>query len=259
MKIENPPTLPGLLAIALALAALPVIAEQPVSGYHYLTPEMKEMQDDEFANPGMTTVEAGKDVFSSKGKNGKSCASCHGEEGSKLDVKRIATYPVYSKKLKKPVTLRGQILMCRNNRMGGPKLHYGSQQALQLETFVRRLAHGQTIAVDVSGPMAPYYEAGKKLFHTRWGQVDIACHQCHDYHAGQNFRGQKLTQGQSNGFPVYRFTEAQVVGLQKRITQCLVNLRAEPYPLGSKEYVNLEVYMSARSNGLKIETPGIRY
>ena len=97
------------------------------------------------------------------------------------------------------------------------------------------------------------------MYHLRWGQVDIACHQCHDYHAGATFRGQKLTQGQSNGFPVYRFTEGNVVGVQERITECLTNLRAEPYELGSEEYINLEVYMSARSNGLKIETPGIRY
>jgi sulfur-oxidizing protein SoxA len=107
--------------------------------------------------------------------------------------------------------------------------------------------------------MAPYYAAGEKLYHTRYGQVDIACHQCHDYHAGQNFRGQVLTQGQTNGFPVYRFTEGQVVGLQERITQCLTNLRAEPYAIGSPQYLDLEIYMSARSNGLKIETPAVRY
>jgi len=249
----------NLLALGLGLAAIPVFAQEPISGYDYLTPEMQAMQDDDFANPGMIAVEAGGSLFSTPGTNGKSCAACHGSEGSKLDPKHIARYPVYSERLKKPITLRNQILLCRKNRMGGPPLKYGSEQALQLEAFVRRLAYGEPVDVDVSGAMAPYYESGKKLFHTRWGQVDIACHQCHDYHAGQTFRGQKLTQGQSNGFPVYRHTEGQVVGLQERITQCLTNLRAEPYPLNSKEYIDLEVYMNARSNGLKIETPGIRY
>jgi sulfur-oxidizing protein SoxA len=247
------------LVLGLALTSAPTYAQPPVSGYDYQTPEMQEMQDDDFANPGMTAVEAGEVLFASSGANGKSCASCHGSDGSKLDVKRIATYPVYSKALNKPVTLRGQIISCRNDRMNGPPLEYSSEEALQLEAYLRRLAFGETVAVDVSGPMAPYYEAGNKLFHTRWGQVDIACHQCHDYHAGQTFRGQTLTQGQSNGFPVYRYTSGDVVGLQKRITECLTNLRAEPYELGSEEYINLEVYMSARSNGLKIETPAIRY
>jgi len=247
----------SLLAVMLA-AALPVQAG-PVSGYDYLTPDMQAMQNDEFGNPGMLAVEAGEQLFSLLGDNGKSCASCHGEQGEKLDVHRLARYPVYSKALQRPVTLRGRILLCRKDRMGGPPLEYGSAQALQLETFVRHLARGQSVDVDVSGPMAPYYAAGEKLYHTRYGQVDIACHQCHDYHAGQNFRGQVLTQGQTNGFPVYRFTEGQVVGLQERITQCLTNLRAEPYAIGSPQYLDLEIYMSARSNGLKIETPAVRY
>ena len=248
-----------LLLLSTVLTAIAAYVPDPISGYDYLTPEMQAMQDDDFANPGMLAVEVGESLFSKQGKSGKSCASCHGDGGDKFDIKRIAAYPLYSRQLKKPVTLRDQILSCRNNRMGGLPLEYSSEEALQLEAFVRRLAYGETVAVDVSGPMSSYYEAGEKLYHTRWGQVDIACYQCHDYHAGQTFRGQKLTQGQSNGFPVYRFTTGQVVGLQERISECLTNLRAEPYDLGSKEYTALEVYMNARSNGLKIETPGIRY
>ena len=234
-------------------------AQQPVSGYDYLTPEMQEMQIDDFGNPGMLTVDAGEILLSTAGKNGKSCASCHGDDGSKLDIKHIASYPVYSTALKKPLTLRGQILLCQDERIGGPSLGHSSAEALQLEAFVRRLALGETVNVDVSGEMAPYYEAGKNLFHTRWGQVDIACHQCHVYHAGRTFRGQTLSQGQSNGFPGYRYTAGKAVSTPERITGCLANLRAEPYASDSVEYINLEVYMNARGNGLKIETPGIRY
>jgi sulfur-oxidizing protein SoxA len=143
--------------------------------------------------------------------------------------------------------------------MGNPPLAYADPRALQLETFVRNLARGETVAVEIDADLQPYYDMGEKLYHTRWGQVDIACHQCHDYHAGATFRGQVMTQGQSNGFPGYRFTTGQTIGLQERITECLNSLRAEPYPAGSAEYMALEVYMSARSNGLKIETPAIRY
>jgi len=252
------PRISSLLLAVLLAGVLPAQAE-PVSGYAYLTAEMQAMQNDDFGNPGMLAVDAGETLFALPGENGKSCASCHGEGGEKLDVRQLARYPVYSKRLQRPVTLRSRILLCRNERLGGPPLAYGDEAALQLEAFVRHLARGQTVDVDISGPMAPYYAAGEKRFHTRYGQVDIACHQCHDYHAGKHFRGQLLTQGQTNGFPAYRFTEGHVVGLQERITQCLTNLRAEPYAIGSPEYRDLEIYMSARSNGLKIETPAIRY
>jgi sulfur-oxidizing protein SoxA len=252
-----------LSILIVLLAALPgfqaPLAGDAVSGYDYLQPDMQAMQDDLSANPGMLVVEEGKTLFSTPGRNGKSCADCHGEDGSRLDVKRIARYPVYSEELKQPVTLHGQIQYCWKERLGNPPISYREEELLPLESYVRYLARGEPVNVDVSGALAPYYAAGKELFHQRFGQVDIACHQCHDYHAGQMFRGQVLSQGQTNGFPVYRFTEGQVTGLQERITQCLTKLRAEPFAEDSPEYLDLEVFLSARSNGLRIETPAIRY
>ncbi|HYQ71646.1 MAG TPA: sulfur oxidation c-type cytochrome SoxA [Gammaproteobacteria bacterium] len=249
----------GILLIVLAFGLAPVAAAETRSGYTYLTPEMQELQDDEFGNPGQLTVDRGRALFTAAAPGGKSCSSCHGDDGGGLDPGRIARYPVFDPRTEMPLTLRGQVLQCWAQRLGNPPLAYGDARALQLETFVRSLAHGETVAVEIDENLQPYYDAGEKLFHTRWGQVDIACHQCHDYHAGGTFRGQVLTQGQSNGFPVYRFTTGQTVGLQERITECLTSLRTQPYPLGSDEYLALEVYMSARSNGLKIETPAIRY
>jgi len=35
-------------------------------------------------------------------------------------------------------------------------------------------------------------------------------------------------------------------------------VRAEPYPYGAQEYVNLELYLAWRAQGLPIETPGVR-
>jgi len=247
-----------LLSICMLCWAPAGVAET-LSGYAYLTPEMQTVQDDEFGNPGQLTVDGGRALFAAPGERGQACSSCHGDDGGELDRQRIARYPYYDAQLDKPLTLRGQVLQCWAERLGNPPLAYADERALQLETFVRSLASGETVAVEVDAELQPYYDAGKKLYRTRWGQVDIACHQCHDYHAGQTFRGQVMTQGQSNGFPAYRFTTGRTVGLQERITECLTNLRAEPYLVGSDEYLSLEVYMSARSNGLKIETPAIRY
>jgi sulfur-oxidizing protein SoxA len=235
------------------------LGQKAVSGYDYQTPEIQQMQNDDFGNPGMLAVESGAVLFEQIGSNGKSCATCHGADGSKLDASEIARYPKYNGTMKRPTTLRGQIISCRNQRQQGPEIKILDEQSVQLEAYVRRLALDEAVNVDTSGPLAPHYERGKELFHSRWGQVDIACHQCHDYHAGRTFRGQVLTQGQTNGFPAYRYTAGKTVSTPERITGCLTNLRAEPYAADSPEYVDLEVYMNARGNGLKIETPGIRY
>lgn len=252
------PVISMLLAL-LAFALHPGAGAETLSGYTYLTPEMQELQDDDFGNPGLLTVDRGRALFAAPGTGGKSCGSCHGEEGNELDSRQIARYPVYDARAEKPLTLRGQVLQCWTDRLGNPPLAYADPRALQLETFVRFLARGETVAVEVDAALQPYYAAGEKLYRTRWGQVDIACHQCHDYHAGGTFRGQIMTQGQSNGFPAYRFTTGRTVGLPERITECLTSLRAQSYAADSDEYLALEVYMGARSNGLKIETPAIRY
>ena len=39
---------------------------------------------------------------------------------------------------------------------------------------------------------------------------------------------------------------------------CNDAMRAEPYALGSEEYLNLELYVAWRGRGLPIETPAVR-
>ena len=46
--------------------------------------------------------------------------------------------------------------------------------------------------------------------------------------------------------------------LQRRLRNCLIGMRAETYPYGAIEYIELELYMAWRANGLKIETPAVR-
>lgn len=234
-------------------------ADQPVSGYEFATPETRAMQDDDFENPGMTAVDDGRALFHKSNSNGQSCASCHGDNGSKLNTRRIAQYPVYSQTLKSPLTLQRQVQLCWEDKLENTPLIYGSNDAVSLETFVRFLARGEKINVDISGPMKPYYEAGEELYNMRFGQIDMACIHCHVYHQGQRLRGQVLSQGQSNGFPEYRLGSGRITSLHRRLSECFVSFRAQPFAFGSEEFINLEVYVNAKGNGLKIETPAVRY
>jgi sulfur-oxidizing protein SoxA len=249
------------LAIALPLllaGAAESRAEEPVSGYRLLSPEMQEMQDDEFTNPGMLTVEAGREFFSQPGLNGRACADCHGVGGSGLEVERIASYPIYDPESQRVLTLRAQIDACRDERMEEFPEPYESRDLLALETFVRYLARGEPVQVELQGPISDHYERGKAMFETRFGQLNMSCAHCHEIYPGFRLRSQTLSQGHTNAFPAYRLTPGRVVGLHRKFVDCYITLRAEPYPVGSPEYIDLEVYMTARGNGLPIETPGIR-
>lgn len=102
-----------LTGLLVALPGRPApLAGEAVSGYNYLQPAMQAMQDDLRSNPGMLVVEQGEALFPNPGRNGKSCADCHGAGAGRLEAKHIARYPVYSEELKRPVTLHGQIQRC---------------------------------------------------------------------------------------------------------------------------------------------------
>ncbi len=229
------------------------------SGYDFLSEESKAMQDDDFENPGSSTVDTGAEMFVIAGKNGKSCASCHGEDGGKLDIKDIAMYPVYDKKLKRPITLQQKIRMEWENRLGNKALKYDGKKALALEVFVRNLARGEKVNVKIDGPMKPFFEKGKAIYHKRSGQLNMSCTQCHDTYYGKHIRANLLSQGQSNGYPAYRLKNGKINGLHSRFNGCYKNIRAEKSKPGNDDYVALEVYLGWRGNGLPIEAPGIRF
>jgi sulfur-oxidizing protein SoxA len=49
-----------------------------------------------------------------------------------------------------------------------------------------------------------------------------------------------------------------VGSLQRRLRNCLIGMRTEPYAYDSPQNLALEVYLMERARGLKIEAPGIR-
>lgn len=239
-----------------------VIADErpfkPISGSDYLSRPTLEMQQDDFSNPGMVMVEYGEELFHRADDDGQSCASCHGVGGEWLDTERIAQYPRYSDLLERPATLQDQINICWEGQMDNFYMIYDCKEMKGLEVYLRYLARGETINVKTDGPIAPFYREGQKLYNQRFGQLEMSCYHCHDQHRGARLRGRLLNQGQSNGFPVYRLSTNRLTSLHLRFSECMASFRAQPFQPGSEEYINLELYVTARGNGLKIETPAVR-
>jgi len=244
----------------LAVPATMTLAGEAKSGYEFIKPATREMQDDDFENPGLIAVEQGQQLFNNKQPGaGKSCADCHGEDGAGLNTKALASYPVYSESAAGIVTLQQRISRCRDDNTAGKTLPTDHPDLVALETFVRNRAVGEAVNVQTDGPMADLLEAGEKLYRTRYGLIDMACDQCHDMYPGQMIRGQKISQGQGNGFPVYRLGTGEITTLNRRIQQCLNLMRAEPFDTDSEEISLMGLYLMSRSNGLGIETPAVRY
>lgn len=262
---------PGALAIAalsaaglasVALAQMDPLAPYRTdgrrSGYTYLSQETRALQDDDFANPGMLWVERGAALWAEPaGAAGKACADCHGDASTSMKGVR-ARYPVYEPELEKPINLEQRINQCRAERMGAEPLAWESEELLALTAFVGHQSQGLAVDVEVDGPAAPFFEAGKAFWFRRRGQLDLSCSDCHDDLTGWRLYGDVISQGQSNGFPVYRQAWQTMGSLHRMFRWCNRSVRAEPYAFGADAYVELELYLAWRGRGLPVETPAVR-
>ena len=247
--------IPGLaLAAALSLAAS---GAEKRSGYQDAAPETRALQDDDTANPGMLWVLQGETLWDAPaGSAGRSCAGCHGPLAG---MRGAATrYPQFDPALGRPITLAQRIDQCRTERQGAPALPPESEGMLALSAAVAHQSRGLPLQVATDGPARPFFEAGRALFNTKFGQLNLACSQCHDQLAGQRLAGSTIPQGHPNGYPLYRLEWQALGSLGRRLRNCLVGVRAEPFPPGSPELVALELYLGGRASGLPIETPAVR-
>jgi L-cysteine S-thiosulfotransferase len=232
--------------------------QEIVSGYWFRTKETQAIQDDDFNNPGFFGVEEGERLWSAPdGAAGMSCVSCHQDAAETM--KGVgAAMPKWRERLGKPVNLEQQINICRSERMGAAPWAFGSPQLTAMTTYVRFQSRGMPVAPKTDGPMTPWFARGKTLYYTRVGQLDLACANCHDSNYGKYLRADFLSQGQSNGFPVYRLREQRLVPLHERFEGCVYDVRGIPYAPLSDDALALELYLAWRGSGLPIETPAVR-
>ncbi|HYM29909.1 MAG TPA: sulfur oxidation c-type cytochrome SoxA [Candidatus Cybelea sp.] len=228
------------------------------SGYLFASPATREMQDDDFNNPAFLWVEKGEALWSrAEGAAGKSCASCHND--AKSSMRGVgASYPKVDAKSGKLLDLEQRINLCRTDHMQATALAWESEGLLGLTTYVKLQSRGMPVNVQIDGPAKAYWEKGKAFYYARRGQLGLACANCHEDNEGHMLRADLLSQGQSNGFPTYRLEWQSLGSLQKRFQGCNSQVRAEPYPLGSEEYLALELFVASRGQGLPIETPSVR-
>jgi sulfur-oxidizing protein SoxA len=251
----------GLMLLPVFVASLALAqggGDKRRTGYQDMSPALQQMQDDDSSNPGMLFVQAGEALWKEPvGKANKACADCHGavETGMKGVAAR---YPAIPKGMDKPVDLEGRIELCRTAQQQAEPLKPESQDLLALSAYVTYASRGQPIAPPNDPRLAKARSEGEALFKQREGQLNLSCANCHDDNAGKKLAGATIPEAHPTAYPVYR-SEWQTLGsLQRRLRNCLIGMRTEPYAYNSPQYVALEVYLMNRAKGLKIEAPGIR-
>lgn len=244
----------GLVVLALALGG----AGEKRSSYDDASPATRAMQDDDAANPGFLWVQQGEALWSQPaGPAGQSCASCHGEAPVSM-AGVAARYPMVDPTLGRPITLDGRIRQCRVDRQGAPDSPPDSETMLALGAWVGLQSRGQPIAVDGDGPARPFLDAGRRVFETRMGQLNLSCAQCHDGLAGQRLAGSVIPQGHPTGYPQYRLEWQAMGSLHRRLRNCTTGVRAAPFALDDPDLVNLMLFLGWRANGLRMDAPAVR-
>jgi len=248
----------GLTLAPLAAAAADIPAGERRSGYDFMGRELRAMQDDDAANPGMLSVLDGEALWNrADGDAGKSCADCHGAAPSGMSGV-AARYPAFDPASGRPVDLEQRINLCRSQHQGAAPFAFESRELLALTAYVAHQSKGRPIAVGDDPRTEPFIAAGRAVFERRQGQLNLSCAQCHDDNWGRQLAGATIPQAHPTGYPLYRLEWQGLGSLRRRLRNCLVGMRAEPYPDVAPEIVELELYLAWRARGLPVETPAVR-
>jgi L-cysteine S-thiosulfotransferase len=196
-------------------------------------------------------VEKARKMLATPFKNGKKYADCFPNGGKNI----AGGYPYFDDKSGKVVTLHDAINNCRVAN-GEEAFKVGDMKTMgMVSAALRELSDGMLMNIKVEGAAAnAAYEAGKKTFFTRKGQLNFACATCHAQNAGVRLRSELLSPavGHAVHWPAFRGGD-NLVTLQQRYDGCYKQVRAVPPAQGSADMNNLEYFHSYISNGLPMK------
>jgi L-cysteine S-thiosulfotransferase len=135
-----------------------------------------------------------------------------------------------------------------------------------LVTYVAGKSRGARITVPARhAKEAEMYAVGETLFYRRSGPLDFACSTCHS-HPDRRVRLQQVADfvtGAGAGsamaqWPAYRVSQGSVWTMERRLIDCVRQMRwPEPQYL-SDALIALQVYLQKQASGAVMEAPGIK-
>jgi len=181
-------------------------------------------------------------------------------------AKYVAGFPRYIEKLGMVVGT-DQVLQALMAQKGQKPYKLKSKEMFAMSSYVKSLANEEKVALDVNADehIKAAYKLGKEVYETKRGGRGLACLSCHSADiVGSVLRTQPLPDlgkaGAGATWPAYRMTKSSLRTLQRRFQGCMKNALLAVIPIGSKEMVALEVYVTdlAKKEGKSIAIPGLK-
>lgn len=251
------------LTLLLALGLASTARAQPApherrSGYDFMGAGVQAMQRDDALNPAMLWVQQGAQLWQQPaGRTGQSCAGCHGDASSSMRG-AAARYPAFDAQSGGAINLAQRINRCRQAQQQATPWRLDDAELLALESFLALQSRGLPVQAVEDARLHAALERGRLRYQQRLGQLDLSCAQCHDQRWGRRLGGTVIPQALATSYPQYRLEWQGLGSLQRRLRNCLSGVRAQPWPAGAPELVELELFLRNRAAGLPLESPGVR-
>ncbi len=179
-------------------------------------------------------------------------------------AKYIAGFPRYVKKLDMVAGL-DQVMQAILASEGKEVPKLKSKKMFKMLAYVKSLANDEKINIDVNADehIKAAYKLGEEVYNTPRGKRGLACLSCHSKATvGMALRTQILPNlgdvKAAATWPAYRMTKSSLRTLQRRFQGCMKNALQAVIPIGSKEMVALEVYVTNMAKDKEIAIPGLK-
>jgi len=222
----------------------------------------KEMLEN---NPAEIYVEEGGEILEESLGGEEALAKFLGVSEKELP-KYIAGFPRYIKKLGNVVGI-DQVLQSMQVEQGKEKTKLKSGKMFSMLAYVKSLANDELMSIDVTADehIKAAYALGEKTYMTARGGRGLSCNSCHSADiVGQVLRTQPLPDlgevAVGGTWPAYRMTKSSLRTPQRRFQGCMKNALLKVIPIGSKEMVALEVYVTklGADKNKVIAIPGLK-
>ncbi|MSQ60893.1 MAG: sulfur oxidation c-type cytochrome SoxA [Betaproteobacteria bacterium] len=135
-----------------------------------------------------------------------------------------------------------------------------------LVTYVAAQSKGKPIAIPlVHGKEKEMVGVGEEIFFRRAGPLDFSCATCHSQPGRRirlqelpNFGDNKSAQSSMITWPAYRVSQSAVWTMERRLIDCLRQMRYPDADYLSDAVIALQSYLQQQARGGVMEAPGIK-
>ena len=154
--------------------------------------------------------------------------------------------------------LSGRINACRTGQQKAEPFKPESAQLLALAAYIGLQSRGMPVAPPDDPRLASFRARGRGAMERPHRPAQLLLRAMSRRQLGPQARLRADPAGPSQRLSDLRLDWQGMGSLQRRFRNCMSGVRAEAYPYGAPEFIDLELFLMDRARGMPMETPGVR-